>query len=162
MSTHPERHGNMTTHAAWGAGEPRLLVSRHDEDRTVFELTGDRVTIGSGAGSDLTLEGADAVHATILHDERDEYVLTMHGAGEMNASSEVGAPGERSEILRTGARFTIGEWMLVFARDEFADHGRPYGGREGGEWSDQPPQPQRPDYRGEHHGEERGEEVRDG
>lgn len=168
MSSQPEKHGDMTTHAAWGAGEPRLLVSRHDDDRTVFELTGDRAIIGSGTGSDLVLEGADAVHATIVHDDRDEYVLTLHGAGEMNANSEVGPAGERSEILRTGARFTIGEWMLVFARDEFADHGRPYGGREGGELSDQPAQPQRPDYRGAREGrvadgdEVRGQEVRDG
>lgn len=165
MSSQPEKHGDMTTHASWGAGEPRLLVSRDDADRSVFEITGDRVSIGSAAGSDLLLEGADPVHATIVHDDRDEYVLTLHGAGEMNANSAEGAAGERSEILRTGARFTIADWTLVFARDEFADHGRPYGGREGGELSDQPPQPQRPDYTAERAGEEAergGQEVKDG
>ena len=53
---------------------------------------------------------------------------------------------DRSEILRTGARFTLGKWELVFVRAEFADHGRPYGGRQGGEGTKQKPQPARPDY----------------
>jgi hypothetical protein len=52
-------------------------------------------------------------------------------------------------ILRTGARFTMGGWTFVYARDEFADHGRPYGGREGGEGTYQPQQPERPDYTGD-------------
>ena len=46
----------------------------------------------------------------------------------------------------TGAQFTIGDWMLVFSRDEYADHGRPYGGRNGGEGTHQERQPERPDY----------------
>ncbi|WP_235201515.1 hypothetical protein [Microbacterium sp. CH12i] len=98
----------------------------------------------------MRLADTDPVHATVVHDDRDEYVLTLHGEGEMNASSraaETGA-GDRSEILRTGARFTAGPWTLVFGREEFADHGRPFGGREGGELEDQPPQPARPDYTG--------------
>jgi len=40
----------------------------------------------------------------------------------------------------------MGEWRFTFARDEYADHGRPFGGREGGELADQPVQPPRPDY----------------
>lgn len=109
------------------------------------------------------LDDADPVHATIVHDDRDEYVLTMHGEGEMNAWSE---DDTRTEILRTGARFTVAGWSLVFMRDEYADHGRPWGGREGGELSDQPPQPQRPDYAAERASEQdeddRGWEVRNG
>ncbi len=136
-----------TTHAGWGAGNPRLLVSR-DEERWVHEITTDIVRVGSAAGNELRLPHSDPVHASIRHDERDEYVLTLHGAGEMNANplSDATHPGDRSETLRTGARFTAGPWTLVFRRDEFADHGRPYGGREGGEFSDQPPQPERPQY----------------
>lgn len=156
---------NLTTHAAWGAGDPHLLVSR-DGERFVFDLTADAVRIGSADGNELRLGATDPVHAEIHHDDRDEYVLTLHGAGEMNANpqaAETGASG-RSEILRTGARFTAGDWTLVFARAEFADHGRPFGGRQGGEFSDQPPQPARPDYDGDgaDFPEGEGYEVKDG
>lgn len=133
-----------TTHDAWGAGDPHLRITR-DDDRSVHHLRDDVVRIGSAAGNELVLAGTDPVHATITHDERDEYVLTLHGDGETSAASQ-DASGERTQILRTGASFTIGEWQLVFGREESADHGRPYGGRLGGEYSDQPLQPSRPDY----------------
>jgi len=139
-----------TTHAEWGAGEPHLRITSPNGERSRLELTEDRITIGSGAECALVIPGADPVHATIVHDERDEYVLTLHGEGLMNASPSDGIDGDRSEILRTGARFTVAEWILVFGREEFADHGRPFGGREGGELDDQPPQPARPDYSAEH------------
>lgn len=144
MSSHDEP---TTTHAEWGAGSPHLRITR-DDDRFVFELTKDTVRIGAADGNELVLPETDPVHAEIVHDDQDEYVLTLHGEGEMNASAvaaETGATG-RSEILRTGARFTAGPWTLVFGREEFADHGRPYGGRTGGELSDQSEQPARPDY----------------
>lgn len=149
MNEHTVENEPTTTHAAWGAGHPRLLISRGDE-RFVHEITTEVVRVGSAPGNELTLLDCDPVHATIRHDARDEYVLTLHGAGEMNANplSAATHPGDRSETLRTGAHFTAGGWMLVFAREEFADHGRPFGGREGGEFSDQPPQPARPDYLG--------------
>jgi len=136
-----------TTHAEWGAGSPRLLVSS-PEERFVYDITGDIVRIGSAGDNELVLGETDPLHASITHDERDEYVLTLVGAGEMNANPGAAAthPGERSETLRTGARFTAGPWTLVFTREEFADHGRPFGGRQGGEFSDQPAQPARPDY----------------
>lgn len=153
--THSDAPGYhpTTTHAEWGAGDPRLTISRNaenDGERIVFHITEDRVQIGSAESNAVVLEGTDPLHATIVHDDRDEYVLTLHGVGEMNANPEAAetGTGDRSEILRTGAHFTAGEWRLVFAREEFADHGRPYGGREGGELSDQPGQPARPDYHG--------------
>jgi len=136
-----------TTHAERGAGSPHLRITR-DEERMTYPLEAEIVRIGSAEGNELQLSDTDPVHATITHDERDEYVLELHGAGEMSASSGVAGThaGDRTETLRTGARFTAGPWELVFAREEFADHGRPYGGRQGGEYSDQPPQPPRPDY----------------
>ncbi|MFD5226400.1 hypothetical protein ACFWHT_12330 [Microbacterium sp. NPDC058342] len=155
----------VTTHASWGAGNPHLRISRDGEDRSVLELTMDEATLGSAAGGTVVLAGTEPVHASIVHDDRDEYVLTMHGPGEMNASSEPDHDGVRTEILRTGSRFTLGDWTLVFGREEYADHGRPFGGREGGELSDQPPQPQRPDYAAERagqDGDDRGQEVKDG
>lgn len=153
-----------TTHAEWGAGDPRLLISREDS-RSEHRLTADTVRIGRADGNELQLADTDPVHATIRHDERDEYVLTLYGAGEMNASalSAETEGGDRSEILRTGARFTAGPWTLVFRREEFADHGRPFGGREGGEFDDQTAQPARPDYaRGEGDEPDADFEVKDG
>ncbi|GAB6859379.1 FHA domain-containing protein [Microbacterium xylanilyticum] len=157
-----------TTHAGWGAGHPRLLVSSQDS-RLVFDIPDDGARIGSAQDCDLCLPGTDPVHASIRHDSNDEYVLSMHGEGETSANLEKAQDEERrsDEILRTGARFTLGPWRLVFMRDEFADHGRPFGGRLGGEYSDQTIQPPRPDYREQSPGaraasrEEQGE-VADG
>ena len=142
-----EGYTPTTTHAEFGAGNPRLRITRDDE-RTEFALEADVVRIGSAADNELRLEGADPVHATITHDDRDEYVLELHGAGEMNSNPDADAthPGANAQTLRTGAHFTVGPWTLVFAREEFADHGRPFGGRLGGEFSDQPLQEARPGY----------------
>ncbi|MFL1377744.1 GNAT family N-acetyltransferase [Nocardiopsis protaetiae] len=139
--------GPTTTHAGWGAGDPRLFVTG-ERDRYVHGITGDLTRIGSSVDNDIVLAGADPLHATITHDATDEYVLTMFGRGGTNAATRRGTAGRRrpSETLRTGAHFTAGPWRLVFARDEFADHGRPYGGRQGGEFSHQRAQPPRPDY----------------
>ncbi|MHA7986934.1 FHA domain-containing protein [Rathayibacter sp. CAU 1779] len=138
----PSRVG--TTHAAWGAGEPRLLVSGNDR-RFVFDLDSDSIRIGSAADCDLRLEGLEAVHARIRHDDNDEYLLSVFGAGETPLLPEA-SDADDETILRTGARFTLGGWSFVFQREEYADHGRPYGGREGGEGDVQLPQPPRPDY----------------
>lgn len=145
-----EGYTPTTTHAGFGAGNPRLRITRDDE-RTEFALEVEVVRIGSADGNELRLPETDSVHATITHDDRDEYVLTLHGEGETNASRTADAthPDADSETLRTGAHFTAGPWTLVFARDEFADHGRPFGGRQGGEYSDQPLQQPRPDYTGD-------------
>lgn len=152
-----------TTHAERGAGEPHLRITSPEGDRSRLELVDERTTIGSGAECSLVIAGADPVHATIVHDERDEYVLTLHGEGLMNANPAEGIAGDRSEILRTGARFTVADWILVFGREEFADHGRPFGGREGGELDDQPPQPARPeDAAGEGDRQHGDLEVKDG
>lgn len=157
-----EQPNGPTTHDSWGAGHPRLIITS-EETRMTVDLLEDQTTIGSVGGNTIELPGADPVHATIDHDERDEYVLTLHGEGEMNADPSASGThdGASTETLRTGASFTIGPWRLVFQRDEFADHGRPYGGRQGGEYSDQPAQPRRPDYAADPDGSERppGDEV---
>lgn len=135
-----------TTHAARGAGRPRLHI-RDELNRHVHEITTDLTRIGSAEDNEIVLAGAEPMHATITHDANDEYVLTMFGAGETNAATSRGPEGRRStETLRTGAHFSAGGWRLVFARDEFADHGRPYGGRQGGEFAHQRRQAPRPDY----------------
>lgn len=143
----PGRDRTTTTHADWGAGHPRLHV-RSELDRYTHEITADLTRVGSADDNEIVLPGTDAMHATITHDATDEYILTMFGEGKTNAATRKG-PGDRrrlTETLRTGAHFTAGDWRLVFARDEFADHGRPYGGRQGGEFAHQRRQAPRPDY----------------
>lgn len=130
-----------TTHSTPGSGRPRLIITRADASggswqRTEFNLLPQQTIIGSDAGADLTLAGLDSTHAVITHTNMDEYVLRRigHGGGSRNA-----APGEQV-ILRSGSRIEIGGWRLVFFREEYADHGRPFGGRQGGELAYQKPQ----------------------
>jgi hypothetical protein len=35
--------------------------------------------------------------------------------------------------LRTGDRIELGDWTLSYFREEFADHGIPFGGQHGGD-----------------------------
>lgn len=128
-----------TTHYLHGSGRPRLIFVQNSEtwDGQVpreVELLGDRTTIGSGEDATLRLTGLDELHAEVIHTEDDEYVLVPHGVitGSVN--------GKEPSILRTGARIQLGEWALAFFREEYADHGRPFGGRNGGELSYQRPQ----------------------
>ncbi|EXF26251.1 hypothetical protein BG28_01545 [Nesterenkonia sp. AN1] len=128
-----------TTHAPRGAGRPRLVMSRTDQPGAgplEFNLVADRTLIGSDESSDLLLAGLEPLHAEILHDEFDEFVIVRHGSIGGSRSAEPGAP----VTLRTGSRIDLGVWRLVFLRAEYADHGRPYGGRQGGEYSYQKPQ----------------------
>lgn len=136
-----------TTHAEWGSGHPRLLV-HSDQARFERRITEDELRIGSTDGCDVRLVGTDPIHAEIQHDDRDEYVLTMYGPGDMSSRPAGGGsdPRHRTATLRSGSRFTVGEWTFVFMRDEESDHGLPYGGHQGGEGSRQRSQPARPDY----------------
>lgn len=150
MNTQEQR--GTTTHADWGAGHPHLLITS-DDVRRVHELTEDETRIGSGADCQIHLEGLAAVHAIIRHDGHDDYDLEMLGPGQTSANIAKAAEeeGRPVETLHTGARFTAGDWRFVFVRDEFADHGRPYGGRLGGEGAHQRRQAPRPDYEAEGH-----------
>ncbi|WP_104167667.1 FHA domain-containing protein [Arthrobacter sp. SX1312] len=128
-----------TTHYLRGGGRPRLIFVQNSATWTgqvprEFELVAERTTIGSGEDTMLTLTGLDDLHAEVLHTEDDEYVLVPHGVitGSVN--------GREPSVLRTGARIQFGEWALAFFREEYADHGRPFGGRSGGELAYQRPQ----------------------
>jgi len=128
-----------TTHYTRGGGRPRLIFvqdskSWNGQVPREFSLTEERVRIGSDASAQLQLPGLDGLHAEIVHNDRDEYVLVRHG----KVSGSFG-PGWAS-VLRTGSRLQMGEWCLAFFREEFADHGRPFGGRSGGEFAYQRPQ----------------------
>lgn len=136
-----------TTHADWGAGAPRLLVSgagRHGEFALVNELT----CIGSALDCDIRIDGLEPTHATVVHNDRDEYLLRVLADGETTTNPDPdGVGADRDIVLRTGSQFRVGGITFVFQREEFADHGRPFGGRQGGEYAEQPAQPRRPNYR---------------
>ena len=139
-----------TTHYTPGSGRPRLLFVVGSENWNgqaprEFDLLPEVTTIGSGPESDLQLDGLRLLHAQIIHDENDEYVLLPIGPVAGGTKQEAGV----RQILRTGARIEMGQWRMAFFREEFADHGRPYGGRLGGELSVQKPQPSRRNARPE-------------
>lgn len=130
-----------TTHGAPGSGRPRLVLVKDDSESgpgpvLEFNLVGERTVIGSDDSCDLQLSGLDSVHAEISHDEFDEYVLSRSGEAGGSVSRSV----DEQVMLRTGSRIDMGPWRLVFIREEFADHGRPFGGRQGGEFAFQKPQ----------------------
>ncbi len=138
-----------TTHDPRGGGNPRLIMAPQPhptpEDRQeIFSLRRGVTTIGSAESCDIRLVGLEPQHAEIRHDEEDEFVLVRIG---IDASTRVnGAPVERS-ILRTGSRVQLGDQTMSFFREEYADHGRPYGGRIGGELGHQRKQPSRTELR---------------
>ena len=145
-----------TTHAGYGEGHPSLRLAMDDRDwrgdpQPVFDLVREITTIGSGPDDDVRLDGLAPHHARVEHDERDDYVLVLLAPGEAPASPD-DDPAARPapQVLHTGATFRVGPWALTFERAESADHGRPFGGREGGEGSVQRAQPPRPDYTAAH------------
>ncbi|CAM3795444.1 FHA domain-containing protein [Occultella aeris] len=143
-----EQPNGGTTHATPGSGNPALVVSRADragpgETPLTFPLDAEEITVGSGADQDIRLEGLETHHLTIYHDQRDEYRVRPSGHIEGGSVAE---PADR--VLRTGARVAAGPWEMTFQRAEYADHGRPFGGREGGELADNVTQPPRPADRG--------------
>ncbi|WP_378144694.1 FHA domain-containing protein [Cnuibacter sp. UC19_7] len=140
-----------TTHYIPGSGRPRLIFvvgSEHWDGRPPreFDLLPERTVIGSGPDADLQLPGMAAVHAEIRHEADDEYVLydiEPTGGGHAREEGPEGGRPPRGRILRTGARIDMGDWRMAYFREEFADHGRPYGGRVGGELARQRKQPPR-------------------
>jgi len=138
-----------TTHAGFGEGNPKLIFvvgsdNWDGEPAREFPITTDLVRIGSAPGTDLQLEGLDPAHAEIRHDDDDEYVLFVFGDAQLSSEHESGGV-EGGHVLRTGSRISLGDWGMSFSRDEFADHGRPFGGRQGGEGEHQRRQPPRED-----------------
>ncbi|HEY9564155.1 MAG TPA: FHA domain-containing protein [Nocardioides sp.] len=144
---HPRRVVT-TTHDPARGGQPRLVLVASEAGAVssrVIWLRDDVTTIGSSAGCDLQIAGVAPVHVEVVHDDQDEFVVQARVPGvRVN-----GAP-VTSQLLRTGARLQVGNVTLVFQREEFADHGRPYGGRIGGELGHQVPQPPRSVLQGRH------------
>jgi hypothetical protein len=143
-----------TTHDEDQGGRPRLILAlggsvlvepgRRVESRE-FPLTQEVTTLGTATSADLQLADTDEQQAEIVHDEFDEYVLVQRTAAVPTYVN--GEPVER-RTLRTGDRLEIGPWTLSYFREEYADHGRPHGGRQGGEGAIQQPQPPRSELSG--------------
>ena len=128
-----------TTHYTPGSGRPRLIFVVGSENWNgqrprEFDLLPTVTRIGSGESADLRLAGLLDTHAEIVHDTNDEYVYYPSGRAGATTSSGRKTDGQ---ILRTGARIELGPWRMAFFREEYADHGRPYGGRAGGEFAHQ-------------------------
>jgi hypothetical protein len=115
------------------------VLEEWDGTRPTVHWLEETTWIGADPSCEVVLKGLAPRHAKVVHDEEDEYVLVgVDGAVRVH-----GAPVTR-QILRTGARVTLGGRTLVYRREEYADHGRPYGGRIGGELGHQRRQPPRP------------------
>ena len=139
-----------TTHDPAGGGQPRLFFPAADSAGArlkVFFLRPE-VSVGDRDDADLRLRGVAPYQAVIRRNAKDEYEIEPHPDG-----LPVRVHGARilgPTQLRTGARIEIGNWRMVYFRAEYADHGRPYGGRQGGEIDQQQWQPAgryRPDIR---------------
>jgi len=138
-----------TTNGPPGSGRPRLilvlgghvLLDEHGDPELPREYDlHESTTIGSSDQADLVFEGLDPIHAEIVHDDLDEYVVHDRSDG---AGVSVDGARVQERLLRTGDLLQVGDVRLSFYREEFTDHGRPYGGRQGGELSDQREQPPR-------------------
>ena len=123
------------THDPYGGGHPRLYLSDTRVPAMArkvmyFSLLPGQTVLGSADDADLHLEGVDALQAVVERTDDDEYELVARGT---TMHTFVNGQELDRQRLRTGSRVEIGPWRLTYVRDEHADHGRPYGGRIGGE-----------------------------
>ncbi len=129
-----------STNDAAAAGRPRLIISlggaavvdpvEHAVLQDAFDLRPDVTTIGSDPAAHLRLDHIAGQHAEIVHDDADEYVFVQVSVDE---PSHVNGVPMGTAVLRTGDRIEVGPHTMSFYREEYADHGRPNGGRQGGE-----------------------------
>lgn len=139
--------GVTTTHDPRHGGHPRLVLSvgnrRRPEGGIIHPLRGAVTRIGSAEDCDLRLPDVAPLQAEVHHRDDDEMVL-VDRAGD--GSTRVHGAPVREIVLRTGCRVELGDWCFAYRRAEYADHGRPFGGRIGGELGHQRRQPDpRPD-----------------
>jgi hypothetical protein len=131
-----------TTHDPHGGGHPRLIFAMGGQapagaGQREFELLPGVTAIGSGADADLRLGGLEEHQCRNPARRRRR----VHLRRPRNVRRQpVDGPPVSEQALRTGDRIELGNWTLSYSREEFADHGRPYGGRQGGEFSHQQPQ----------------------
>jgi hypothetical protein len=126
-----------------GAGHPRLVQATlgHADvgspeaegiDHS-YPLSVDVTSLGSAPNCDIVLAGLEDRHGEVYRDATgDEFIY--HHLSPQN-ESRVNGVAVSFAGLHHGDRLSVGEWTLIYQRDEFADHGRFDGGRQGGEAS---------------------------
>lgn len=128
-------HSVRTTHDPAGGGRPRLYFAAPldypGEPPRVFSLPPSDAVLGAAPTCQLSLPGLRDQHALIRRTAGDEYTIepAVVGADVRVAGALITGP----TVLRTGTRVELSGWRMSYFREEFADHGRPYGGRIGGE-----------------------------
>ena len=142
-----------TTHDPDGGGYPRLVkaLGPHPypgDVQPVFHL-GSLSVLGSDSEADIVLPGLRPRHAEVRHTDDDEF--TVCSLVPRDPVRVNGAPALAPVLLRTGSRVELGGHTLVYTREEWADHGRPYGGRVGGELGRQRLQPEREELQRRRH-----------
>src|ERR1700684_2486714 len=115
-----------------GTGRPRLIfafggIAPVNSEQRQFELGPGVTSIGSSADAELSLDGLDVQHAEIRRDAQDEYV---YADLDSTVGSRVNGQPVGVRELHTGDRIEFGAWTVSFYREEYADHGRPGGGRQ--------------------------------
>ena len=130
-----------TTHAAYGRGDPRLILAPREDpwpgDRQpVFRLRRDVVTIGSDERCNVCLPGLQPLHAEVPHHDQDDEFWVVD-LGDAPGQQGAGRPQAAAHGL-AGPGGTLDDDVLPRMR-------RPavYGGRVGGEVGHQRPQPGR-------------------
>jgi hypothetical protein len=125
-----------------GAGHPRLVTTSAgyasagtaaaNGAPTSYPLETDTTILGGAIGQDVHLAGLPEAYEAIVRRHGDEYIyvqLDPSHVAQLNGTTVTAA------ALHHGDRLTLRQHELVFQRDEFADHGRFDGGRQGGEFS---------------------------
>jgi hypothetical protein len=125
-----------------GAGHPRLVPTTAGYAfagsaaaagvTTAFPLDAETTVIGGASRQDLHLDGLPVAYGAIVHRRGDEYVYVQL---DPRYTVRLNGTAVTSAALHHGDRLTLRHHELVFQRDEFADHGRFDGGRQGGEFS---------------------------
>ncbi len=119
-----------TTQDPASGGHPRLVFSSGGMAaadsaaaagvQREFALLPGRTVIGSGAGVNLRLAGLADRHAEVRRNESGQWVYVHLGPPD---ASKVNGQPVTEAVLHTGDRIEIGDWLLSYARDEYADHG---------------------------------------
>lgn len=137
-----KRRRPTTTHDPDGGGRPRLVfamgaAATATDPRRVHDLAPNGTSIGAAQSSSLVLTGVAEHQADVRRDSGDEYILVARTNDPPTKVNGHHLTEGNEQVLRTGMRVQLGPWTMTYTRAEFADHGRPYGGRAGGEFSEQ-------------------------
>jgi hypothetical protein len=133
----------MTDAETVALGRPRLVVVPAGGHATAdgpealgyeveFALEPRRTTIGSSSDQDIALDGLSPQHAVVdWWEAGDEFVFEpLATDGSATIDGAVTTTG-----LHHGDRLQLGNWTLVFQRDEGADHVRRNRARQGGDYA---------------------------